>query len=120
MHKIMFACVTLEAVRMMERLYFPLCFLFAFTVHIPLLLQMPDFPSPTHKLNKALVSNEKKDEQESNEGNDVFTPFAYLNQFPKVRKIHIKPRVPSKFRAKLRFFLQMCKFFCTFVADLIV
>ena len=88
MHIIMFARVLLQTVGMMERLNLPLGFFRTLLVHLALLLQMADLPSPPHKLDETLLSDEEKYNEEDDQRDRVLTPFFELYVLPKLRKIH--------------------------------
>ena len=103
MHIIMFARVLLQAIGMMERLNLPLGFLGTLPVHLALLLQMTDFPSPAHKLNETLLSNEEKDDEKDKQRNGVLTPFFELYVLPKLRKIHSFTKILRKVTKKLAY-----------------
>jgi len=113
MHKIVFACVALETVEVIERFYLPLRLFGTLAVHIALLLQALYLLSPFDKLHDTLVTDEDIDDQKDDEGKHIFTPFPYLDSCPEVRKTHFS----SNLAAKLHFFLHISKFFCTFVAE---
>ena len=56
----MFARVTLQTVGMLKNLNLTLRLLRSRTIHIPLLFQMPDLTTTTHKMNQTLVADKQK------------------------------------------------------------
>ena len=113
MHKIVFACVALETIEVIECFDLPLRLFGSPAVHIALLLQALYLLPPFDELQHTLVTDEDIDDQKDDEGKHIFTPFPYLDCCPEVRKTHFS----SNLAAKLHFFLHISKFFCTFVAE---
>ena len=74
----MFARVTLEAVRLVERLNLPLGLVGSRTVHIALFLQRPYLTTTAEELQKALIAYEKKHQSEQHNGHHIFEPFVGL------------------------------------------
>ena len=112
MHIIMFTRVALEAVGLAERLYLPLGFLCALTVHIPLLLQMADLPTALNETNDTLIADEEEHHQKDQERDHVLSPFAYLNRLPKLRKSHRIFKILRKVTKKLAY-MQIFMYFCS-------
>ena len=93
---------------MMERLEFPLGLVRALSVHIPLLLHLPDLPSALDKTDDALVADKDEDDREHQQGDHIFAPFGKFTICPKLRKSHNIFKIGDKvtlFFAYIKIFL---------------
>ena len=74
-HEIMFACVALEAVGLLQHLDLALRPVGTLNIAVALLLKMTDFASALGKPDQTLLSHKEINDQKDQKRNDIFRPY---------------------------------------------